>query len=722
MHTDMLGGVAVLIKPLVADLSGRVYDSKQLAERLETAYGLDLPGDALEDFTSRLITNGILVIEENGSGMKKAVYAQQQPVPDDNSTEEFQRVLDDFVAHAQKLLTRTTHSFTEDELHAAFLRHLSTLDFSAIKAKPILVNEDEGKLLGPSAKEQINLSSELQRGAALDAIVASYVTGLHAAGGESLSLLAKVADGALAAELVFDLRAPHSVPRLTNTTIVLDTPLILSLLDLSSAQDKEDARRLVTGITNAGAKVAAYQHSLEEAEGVLAATNTARQHGEAYGPAVTRLSGGIYRAYYESMSGKIANHWQQRNHYDVIQETATHFHKNFTGDEEEKLVAYLRSSLADRVLTRERDGKSVAETMRRLGGTRVNINDISSCRMMFVTSNSTLAQRATSFLRDHGFVQKGEFSPVVTNRYLAGLCWLIAGGESSQSPTTARLLSNCAAALQLRPEISHRTKRFLKDIDPEMALHFEALMTNERAAQLLAEVTFNDPNLITANNVEDIYAEVQRRAAEKVGNEKDAYYAEKLTELDNERLTAKAAEAALQARLEAVELDAENDRITANRLSEEATRLAVAHSQQRTTLEEQENQLQSMQGTIHSLASQTAAQKSTLENYVRGARSAAQRRAQSWTTAARVMSSFTLFLLAGLLGYFDKFIVPQLSLENQPIGNGFIIFVQALSAIGGAIAFCFKRPFEAIREKIYQSRLEAMGIPPEPMDRPPQKN
>lgn len=713
MHTDLLGGVALLIRPVVANLSGRVYDSRVLAERLGSAYGLDLPGDALEDFTQRLLDSGILISEELEGGVRRAIYAQQPESLVEDSSEEFQQILDDFVAHARKLLERAGQEFDEQELHGAFLRHLATLDFSAIRAKPVIAQDAESKLLGPSTKDQINLSEQLQREASLDAIIASYVTGLHSSGGDRLALLAKVADGALAAELVLDLRAPHSVPRLTSTTVVIDTPLILSLLDLSSSQDKEDAKRLLGSITEAGAKIAAFHHSIEEAEGVLAATNNARGAGEAYGPAIARLSNSRYRAYYESMTGKIASTWQQKHHYEIIQETATHFYKNFSEGDEEALTSYLRFSLADRLLTRERDAKSVAETIRRLGGARISINDVASCRMMFVTPNGTLARRTSAFLREKNFIQKGDFSPIVTNRYLAGLCWLISGGKSTQSPTTARLLSNCAAALQLRPEISHRAKRFLKDIDPEMAAHFEALMTNERAAQYLAEATFNDPNLVTANNVEDIYAEAQRRAAEKVGNEKDAFYAEKLTALEEEKLAAKAAEMELREKLDAVKQEAESTRLRADLLEKDASHIADEHSKQQSTLERQQSRIESLEMTLQQLSSQASESTSQLSNYRKTARITADARAHRWVKKIRVALAVLLFALTFALGYLDKFILPALPTAYQSIGNATLIVVQALLSIVGLSIFTdwADKPFAALQKRIYRSRLESLGIP-----------
>lgn len=713
MKTDLLGGVGLLVRPVVADLAGKVYDSSVLAERLATAYGLALPSDALEEFAPRLIDSGILIPQESQGGVTRAVYALQPVVEVHDSAQEFQQILDEFVGHARALLAKTNQAIEDDELHQAFLRHLATLDFSAIRAKPVIAPETDKKLVGPSARDQLELSEQLQKQATLDAIVASFITGLQASGGERLALLAQVADGALAAELVFDLRAPHSVPRLTNTTVVVDTPIILSLLDLSSAQDKEDAKRLLASITGAGAKIAVFRHSIEEAEGVLVATNNARGLGEAYGPAIARLSNGAYRAYYESMRGKISSTWQHQHHYEVIQESATHYYQNFSQADEDALMSDLRLSLIDRVLTRERDAKSIAETIRRLGGSHISIRDLASCRFIFVTPNTALRRRAAHFLRSRDFVRHDEFTPIVTSRYIAGLCWLISGGKSDQSPTTARLLANCAAALQLRPEISERTKRFLAQINPEMAVHFEALMTNERAAQYLAEATFNNPSLVTANNVEDIYSEVQRRAAERVGLEKDAFYGKQLAVLERDRVAATEAAAELSESLRQVQLEADGRRIEAERLAATTSALSEEHSEQRKTLEDQQAKISELERALTQVSQQNRVNTVSLLAYQEAARAQAKRRAELWTKGFQFLFAVLMFSLTLAVGYFDKIILPALPTEAQSAGSIALIVVQASLSITGLSVFTSwaAKPFHALTLKLYKGRLAALGIP-----------
>lgn len=718
MRTDLLSGIAVLIRPQIGDLADQLFDSRVLAARLGTAYGISIPPAALEGMTHRLVAANILRIEQSASGVTRALYTASQSVPllEPNAEADFQDILDEFLKHASDRLASAGKQLSEEKLTSGFLRHLATLDFSAIKARPVIVPEQSNKIVGPAAREQIALSAELADQAALDSLVASYVALLQEHQPARLGLLAKVADGALAAELVFDLQAPTAVSRLTNTTVVVDTPLILSFLDLSSSQDTIVARKLFEQIQETGAKVAAFRHSIEEAEGVLKAIQNARGAGDAYGPSVHRLSHATFRAYFESMIGSIARTWTQIRNLEIIPETASHYHKNFTPLDEEELVAAIRVSMIDRVLTRERDAKSVAETIRRLGGGHIPIGSVASCRYIFATSNSSLQRRVASFLARKKFVLDGEFSPVVTSRYLSGLCWLMCGGKSDQSPTMAKLLANCAAALRVKPEIAERTKRFLAEVDPEKALHFEALMTNERASQYLIEATLGDVNVVTANNVEDIYEEVQRRAAEKVAVEKDHEYQGQIAALQSSVRESEETTESLRAALAETQLEIDARKMEARDLAQRASEIQSKHTESLGKIAAQDHQLHQLSATA-SQASSTASQVQAqlLQQWQRG-RSVAERYANRRAAQIRWIGVALLFTLAFASGYIDKFVAPLLPAEHQSKTNFAIISLQALLALSGVASLfepLVRRPLEQLRIRLYKSRLEELGIPEE---------
>ncbi|BDT73383.1 hypothetical protein os4_29320 [Comamonadaceae bacterium OS-4] len=721
IRTDLLSGVSVLIRPLVSDLAGQLFDSRVLSERLAGAYGVSIPAAALEGMTERLAAANVLLIERLPSGLHKVVYADtyeaSQIEPD--AERDFQEVLDEFLQHAHQRLAAVGKNIQDDELIKGFLHHLATLDFSAIRAKPQVVAETKPTIVGPAAREQLALSAELENQAALDSLVASYIALLQEHQPARLSLLAKVADGALAAELVFDLQAPTAVTRLNNTIVVVDTPLVLSFLDLSSSQDTTDTKNLFEQIRETGAKIAAHQHSIEEAEGVLRAIQNARNAGEAYGPSVHRLSNSMFRAYFDSMIGSIGRAWSTINHLEIIPETSTHFYKNFTQVDEEELLGAIRLSAVDRVLTRERDAKSVAETMRRLGGAHIPIGGVASCRYIFATSNSALQRRAAAFLTRKKYVLEGEFTPIVTSRYLAGLCWLMCGGRSDQSPTMARLLANCATALRVKPEIAERTKRFLADIDPEKAKHFEALMTNERASQYLVEATLGDINAVTANNAEDIFEEVQRRAAEKVAIEKDQHYSGQIAAIQESARAVEEEAERLRASLQETQHDVDARKMENLNLAQTASKLRSKHDENEAKLAQQSEQLKELTViATEATAKASDAQRLLTEQWARS-RNVAREFSDRRIKQIRGLGVFLMFSIALGLGYVDKFIIPSFPAEHQATGNLAFVFSQALFAISGfslLVDRWVSTPLELCRKKIYLGRLTELGIPEDPVE------
>lgn len=715
LRTDLLGGVTLLIRPLVGDLAGQIYNANELATRMAAAYGMSVPPSALEGFLPRLINAGILLEEPLGQGLTRAVYAAHDSLESVNPQEEreFQEIIDDFLAHATPLLRGAKLDLEPQALTAGFLTHLSTLDFSSIRARPILHGKLSSTIEGPAAREQKALSAELAEGATIDVLVASYISKLREHNPTRLSLLSRVADGALGVELVLDLQAPTSVTRLTTTTVVLDSPIVLSYLDLSSKQDFEAAQVLVSQLVAAGAKIAAFRHSIEEAEGVLSAIQSARHVGEAYGPTIPRLANSVYRAFFDSMRGRIGLLWGQK--FEVIQETATHFYKNFTEQEEEDLTHWIQLNLLDRRLTRERDAKSVAETIRRLGGAHVPIARVAACPFIFVTGNRPLQSRAAQYLRDHEIVLKGEFTPIVTDRYIAGLCWLIAGGKAETSPSTARLLANCAAALRLRPELAERTKRFLADLDAEKATHFEALMTNERASQYLMEVTFGNPDVLTALGAEDVFEEAQRRAAEKVAHEKDEFYATRIYELEKRAAEGVAAVEDLQTRLSGASLNVQAKELEALQLGEEARALKGTAENQTADIQRQSAEISELSSAVARLSNEAETVKRNLDRHRHSASIAARQHADRLILGVRLVGAVALFGFVVAISYADKYWVPLLPEGWRYLATVLIIVIQGLLAMAGLSLFADRfitGPLHRWNKKVYEERLLSMGFDP----------
>jgi len=268
--------------------------------------------------------------------------------------------------------------------------------------------------------------------------------------------------------------------------------------------------------------------------------------------------------------------------------------------------------------------------------------------------------------------------------------------------------------LRVKPEIAERTKRFLADVDPEKAIHFEALMTNERASQYLIEVSLGDVNVITANNVEDIYEEVQRRAAEKVAIEKDNEYQGQLAVLQSILRESEKTTERLESSLTETQTEIEARKIEINILSQRSVELQRNYSESLEKISDQERLLISLNAKATEASDAVSKVHNMLEQqWVRG-RVVARKHADLRTSQIRWFGVALLFILAFSSGYIDKFVAPHLPAEHQPKANLAIICLQALLAIIGFASLfdpLVRKPLGKLHDRLYASRLAELGIP-----------
>lgn len=686
LRTDLLGGISVLIRPLISDLAGKRFSSELLAKRVTDTYGISIAPTVLEEFLPRFKEAGIVDIRSISENVNEAFFNPVEELSTDPSDEKaFQSVLDEFSEFAQTRLKNLGVLIPEKELIEGLLTRLTSLDFLSIQFKSQNIDSlgASNKVLGPVAKQELELDQQITDNARIDVLVASYISDVVALNKDRLALVSRVADGALGAELVFDLQAPKQISDLTNVTIVLDTPLILSLLDLSSKQSREYASKFVESVKKSHAKVAVYRHSVEEAEGVLLAVKNGVLYGNAYGPTAERLRSSGYRTFFETMLGKISTRLVDQHGFDVIAPCSNHYYQHFTNEDEEKLTGNLHFSLFDKRIARERDAQSIAETVRRRGGSHIPSHQISAAKYIFITPNSSLQQQARKYLIVTNALAKDEFSPVVTDRYFAGILWLLFGGKSGEGLSTARLLANCANALKMRQDVVQRTKRFLSTLDPVKAQHFEALMTNERAAQFMTEITLGDSLLVTQENAEKIYEQVEAIAAEKVARQKDEQYGEQLSDLRTQLTSTTELLIDTRSDLHQVTLDRDANREELESVTKNLHSIKDAVVLQNDLLKNQDQRYAEMAEEFQTEKRLRQEKEDDVSATKSRQTEAARRKGRRAVTTYRLLVAAAVLLIAGGSNYFDKFIVPDLPKESQVIANSVFVVSQIISATFG---------------------------------------
>ena len=172
----------------------------------------------------------------------------------------------------------------------------------------------------------------------------------------------------------------------------------------------------------------------------------------------------------------------------------------------------------ERDAARRHDARVVADVLRIRE--RERVRTIGNAKIVFVTPNGRLARRSRKYLTNHSLIADDYFPPCISDRQLAGLLWISIGGGGDTLPRL-RLIANCTAAIMPRRDLISRMHRFFADLNPAMEKRFEALMTNERAEHFLMDRTLSDLAVITQDNFEEIYRDIEEAAAERVSERKD---------------------------------------------------------------------------------------------------------------------------------------------------------------------------------------------------------
>ena len=491
--------------------------------------------------------------------------------------EDVEELLAEFAGHAKDALAVAGISLGAAQIQDALMARLVRAEFLDIILKPRRsnVNEEADNVLRlPKSAEKIAEEAKQELDAKLDIVCADFITKAKEGNAKLFALIVGITSGALLAEVVLTLRSPGTKKDLSKVTIYLDSPFLMDALDLGHPSAKVYANELMGQLVQAKTNIATYSHCIDEMRGNLrGALNNYHSSGSAYGPTGRRLNNLAFNNY---VSGVIttANEDVKKLGVRIVPQPAATLYTFFSEREERELTKNIGSYFNDLAL--QRDTASIAFTLRNRRGAKPQLVDITTAGHLFVTENGRLAEWSSKYLRARNIIERDELPPCITDRYLAGVLWMMLGG-GGKDLSMNRLLANCASAMAPRQDVVAKMHHFLKQLDETRARYFEALITDDRAAHYLMRRTLGDPRVITQSNAIDIYEEVFIAAGEKAAKvaieQKEKEYAERDAAVKRER-DAKDAEAEqkledLQAERIAAEAQVMEQRSKASRQIEE---------------------------------------------------------------------------------------------------------------------------------------------------------
>lgn len=514
---DFFSGLIPLFSPVINPLAGKRFEPNQLSDLLADYYGMDIHPYAIESLAPRLEEQGLLERKEISANTIEFYYQKVEGEFYEVQDNLVENVTAQFKEFANEQLSALKIHLDDRQLTNALLDRLKKAEFFGVLIKSNETSSKNTLTLKPTQtdathEEQNNYESRL------DILVASFLLNAHANKPDLFELLVKITTGALIAEVILDFRHPYGLKNLNGLQIFLDTPFLMSLFDLGSKLGTSYAAKLYKQLQEVGANLTVFRHTIDEFKDNLKAVLTAKSEGRAFGETASRLTDPIFKVYATTLL-PILEHEISKKGIVIAVEPNANLYRFFTLEEEKELAS--RFTFHSSYQARERDAHSIACVMRFRSGVEVTFSDFQSCRSIFLTKNGGLVSITERQLRELGKLHERDVPPCITDRYFAGLLWIMYGGEKDGLPEH-RLLANCARAVQASANVISKMHDILAHVSPSQVEHFSALMTSERSSQYFMQLTLGDPILITEENYLDLYRKLEIVVGERVARQKDS--------------------------------------------------------------------------------------------------------------------------------------------------------------------------------------------------------
>lgn len=517
---DLMSGLTPIFKPIVKQRVGQKFDANDFTKAVSKLYGIKIHPWAVDELATRLEKAGLLKRVPVASGVDTYVYGNVDETFDEVTESDIRQVVQAFIEFARPLLERLGAPVDEKALEDGFFDELTSIDFQSIVLKPESKDLKPSTLTIPKGPEEQAHQEELTARSHLDVLSAAFIVEAFHSNKQLYDLIARIATGALLAQVVLNVQDPGTTPSLRSLRLVLDAPFVMSVLDLSSEESFKYASELKDALTEHDATIEVFRHSLEEIADNLRAVIGGVAVGVGFGPTARRLHLPAFRAYVggvlQDLEGAVTRAGIRV--VDVPKSDASYRH--FTEDDETYFYGMLGSFWNP--LAQQRDAASIAGIMRLRQGRRTRMSAFHQAHCVFVTQNPRVADSSARMMTVKKLGSANEVPPAITDRFLAGLIWILYGGKAAEL-TRYRLLASCTAALEARSDVMNKVHRFLSGVDETRARQFRAMMTDERAGQHLMQLTLGDSVLITStadaehilDQLDETFEAKHRVAAEK---------------------------------------------------------------------------------------------------------------------------------------------------------------------------------------------------------------
>ncbi|KKK73219.1 hypothetical protein LCGC14_2896010, partial [marine sediment metagenome] len=236
---DLLQGLTPIFKPIAKSHANEKFQPEEFAAIIDSLYGIKVHHWAIEDLIPRLESAGIIYKVKITDEIEQYHYSEIQEEFNEVTEKDIKHVTEAFVAFSNPILEFHGLAIDSETLEDAFLNQLVDMDFISILLKPDRSKEDSksNKTISlKKSKDQEEWENEISARSKIDVLAASFIIDTHKTKPKLYDLIMRVATGALLSEVILNIQDPEVDVSLDGLSIILDTPFLMSYLDLSSPE------------------------------------------------------------------------------------------------------------------------------------------------------------------------------------------------------------------------------------------------------------------------------------------------------------------------------------------------------------------------------------------------------------------------------------------------------------------------------------------------------
>lgn len=481
---DIIQGLLPIFIPALKGKSGTIFSAQDFCNDIDAMYGLKMHPYVAEEMIPKFVNAQILDEVDNARLGKQYIISRVTDFDDEKSKESFIEIYKGFFEVASNILIKADVETSTINYDYEFSRRLARVKYS----------ESSGISLDKTDTVGIDVDS------LLDYSFYRFVEKIVSEGGEYKKVLESAYSGAILAEVVLSLQEPDiKKENIKGKLFYIDAPILLNLLGFNDDYSTHCSSEIVKQIKNYGGVLTTSDTYIDEAQ------NSIRQAVRNYDEKGDRSSS-INRFMFKNPTKIAEVRYAQTKVRNLLESEGFNLEPRMT-NLSSKITTQRAKSLEDKIVSildwYKSDEASLhdAETVTFVVSDHgySSFSQMATSKSFYVTNNDRQVYSVNKYLYASGIFKRPELSPILSERNLAVLLWVLAGGKGVDVSSLS-LISNCSRAMDMNKDAFRQFSQFINDLRPGKSNIYEDLIRNDRAMYCLMDEVGGDFSRISKDN------------------------------------------------------------------------------------------------------------------------------------------------------------------------------------------------------------------------------